>query len=91
MTAAELDRAEAAIRRAIRDRAEWEAASRQALPAPRLIGPVVSAMAAAWTLPALEGHLLAVIDEIRRHDAARRWQAEAESHWTHGLEGAGPA
>jgi hypothetical protein len=24
-------------------------------------------------------------------DSARRWQAEAADHWTHGLEGAGPA
>jgi hypothetical protein len=34
---------------------------------------------------------LAMLDRADADDAARRWRAECESHWQHGLEGAGPA
>jgi hypothetical protein len=84
MTAAELDRAEAAIRAVARDRAEWVEACHKG--GCRVLWRTVAIFHAAWSLPAAEDHLLAVIDEIRRHDAARRWRAEAESHWQDGLE-----
>jgi hypothetical protein len=36
-------------------------------------------------------HHLATLIAAAGEDEARRWRAEAESHWQHGLGGAGPA